>query len=222
MDDPNAAQSIWDIENLWYQEAPPSRLTKALAQYEVARSAVGVPGDFAEFGVFKATSFIRLATYRDVLDPGGARTLYGFDAFGAYPEPARADDAEYITEFEAWAGLGLSEAETRRLLDRKGFRNVELIAGDVRRTLPAFLAEHPDVRFALVHVDVNAEDATREILERCLDRISPGGAFMLDDYGKVDGATNAIDEFAAVQRGLTLEEPRAENGPWALRVPSEG
>ena len=194
-------ESDFDAENAWYHDAPPARLAKALAQYDVYRSIAALPGEVAEFGVFKAASLIRLATFREVLETAQARRIIAFDAFGAFPPPrenAGTGDEAYVEHHTRAAGDGLSVEATRSILERKQFANVELVAGDITDTLPAFLEQNAAARFALVHVDVDLKPVTRLVLELCAPRIVPGGVLMLDDYARVAAATEAVDEFLAV------------------------
>ena len=46
---------------------------------------------------------------------------------------------------------------------------------------------------------------TMSALELLYDRIVPGGIVMVDDYGTVSGATDAVDQFIA-GRGLKIEK----------------
>ncbi len=208
-------ESYWDAENAWYQEAPVSRLAKALAQYDVYRSIVHLPGDVAEFGTFKGASLVRLATYREVLETEHARVIYGFDTFGEMPAGEGARDADVAQRFGN-QGEGLSLGETEELMRSKGFGNVELVAGDILETLPAFLEEKPAVRFALVNVDVLMKPVTAEVIELCAERLVPGGVLMLDDYGKAAGATEAAEEFLAARPGFELRRAAASYQPALL------
>ncbi|MFC7051385.1 TylF/MycF/NovP-related O-methyltransferase [Hansschlegelia quercus] len=63
-------------------------------------------------------------------------------------------------------------------------------------------------RFALVHVDVDLYEPTRDSLAFFGPRMSPGGVIVFDDYGSANfpGATQAIDEFrAATPHSFFLE-----------------
>jgi hypothetical protein len=216
-------QSYWAAENDWYQQAPVARLAKALAQYEVYRSIVHLPGEVAEFGTFKAVSLIRLATFREVLESAHARRIYGFDSFGPFPEAvgdAAEDDAVFIQRFTDEAGEGLSLDETAALLEQKGFTNFELVAGDITVTLAAFLAERPALRLALVHVDVDLKPVTAAVLRLCAQRLVPGGVMMLDDYAKVAGATDAVEEFLADEPRFELRRSPLSYQPSLLSVPA--
>ena len=51
------------------------------------------------------------------------------------------------------------------VIQGKGFTNIELIKGDVLETLPTFLSEHPDYRFAAIHFDMDVYSPTKFALE---------------------------------------------------------
>lgn len=206
---------FWQAENDWYQHAPVSRLAKALAQYDVYRSIVHLPGDVAEFGTFKGASLVRLATYREVLESEHSRTIFGFDTFGEMPEGKGADDADVAQRFSG-QGECLSLAETEELMRGKGFGNVELVGGDILETLPRFLEERPALRFALVNVDVLLKSVTAAVIERCAERLVPGGVLMLDDFGKAAGATEAAEEFLADNRRFELRRAASSYQPALL------
>ena len=167
------SESYWEAENDWYQLAPVSRLAKALAQYDVYRSIVNLPGDVAEFGTFKGASLVRLATYREVLESAHSRAIFGFDTFGEMPAGEGESDADVAQRFGNQGGC-LSRADTQALLDAKGFENVELVAGDILETLPRFLEERPALRLALVNVDVLMKPVTAEVIRLSAERLVPG------------------------------------------------
>lgn len=190
------ASDVWMHENAFYWYSAPSRLDKALAQYEIYKRIIDLPGDVLELGVYKAASLIRLATFRRLLETETSRKVVGFDAFGRFPRGGGTpSDEEFISDFELQSGDGLSLEDTAAVIDLKGFRNVELVKGDILQTLPRWMARHPETRIALLHIDTDVYSPARHALELCWDRIVPGGVVMLDDYGAVEGETRAVDEF---------------------------
>ena len=80
-----------------------------------------------------------------------------------------------------------------------------LIPGDILETAPQWVAQNPELKIALLHVDVDVYEPTKASLENLFDRVVAGGIVILDDYGTVAGATRAIDEFLA-GRNLTIEK----------------
>ena len=96
------SKNIWNYENGFYWFSSKSRLNKLLAHYELYKSIVGIPGHIFEFGVYKATSLIRFATFRDALENDFSRKIVGFDAFGAFPtnQLKDKDDLNFVKNFE--------------------------------------------------------------------------------------------------------------------------
>lgn len=188
---------MWDYENGFYLTSDPTRISKLLAHFELYKRIVGLPGAVVECGVFKGTSLIRFATFREILESRDSRKIIGFDAFGRFPDADRADDSAFVEQFEGAAGEGIPEAELIEVLKRKRFENVELVAGDIMETVPAYAADHLELRIALLHIDVDVYAPSKVTLEQLYDRVVPGGLIVLDDYATVAGETDAVEEFFA-------------------------
>ena len=203
-----SAADTWDHENGFYWFSDPRRIHKLLAHWELYRRIAGLPGDVVECGVYKAASLVRWVTFRDGLEAARARRIVAFDAFGAFPRDAVEGNADraFIARFEA-AGDGLSPEEVRAVLDGKGIgENVHLVPGDIRATLPAWLAQAPATRIALLHLDMDVHEPTALALDLLWERVVPGGILVIDDYNAVEGATRAVDAWLATQPALRLEK----------------
>lgn len=189
-------EKAWDYENGFYLTSPVSRLSKALAQYELYKSIIGLTGQVVECGVYKGASLIRFATFREVLETSRSRKIIGFDAVGSFPgEGGDEADREFIRDFTSEGGDGISREELADSLSSKGISNVDLFKGDICTLVPEYAAAHPELRIALLHIDVDVYRPTKVILETLFPRIVPGGLLVLDDYGIVSGETRAVDEF---------------------------
>lgn len=75
------------------------------------------------------------------------------------------DDRDFIQRFESDGGQGFSSQEIASYLDDKAFQNYELIAGDVRETLPQTLDDRPHLRVALLHLDLDVYEPTVDVLD---------------------------------------------------------
>ena len=84
---------------------------------------------------------------------------------------------------------------------------VHFIEGDVVQTLPIFLANHPDLKVALLYNDCNLYTPTKAVLENLLPRMQPGGVIYLDSYNNPSqqGETRAADEVLS-RYGLVLQK----------------
>ena len=195
----------WDYENGFYLTSHITRLSKMLAHYELYKSIINLPGQVVEFGVYKGASLIRFATFRDILENPFSRKIIGFDAFGKFPRQKKKEDAKFIRNFEGAGGYGISLEELKKVFAHKGLANYELIGGDIIKTLPLYLKEHPEFKIALLHIDVDVYHPSLVILKHLYDKVVKNGLVVFDDFGTVSGETRAIDKFFS-GRNVAIEK----------------
>lgn len=199
---------VFDLENSFYLRSAPYRLGKVMAQYELYRRIINLPGAIVECGVFKGVSLIRFATFRHCLETPESRKIIGFDAFGDFPTAhlSRNDDIDFAATHDLQSGgPGISQVELSSLLEAKGIGNFDLIAGNVFETVGPYFVQHEFEKIALLHLDMDVYAPTAAMIELLWGRVVSGGIVMIDDYGTVSGATAAIDEFAS-KHGLRIEK----------------
>lgn len=183
-------------ENGFYLTSDISRIGKALAQYELYKRIVTLPGAIVECGVFKGASFLRLATYRELLENSVSRKLIGFDIFGEFPATHCVDDKQHRASFIDSAGAeSISCSELDKVMKLKGIKNFELIKGDIIETVPKYVTDNPQLKIALLHVDTDIYEPASVILAELYDKVCRGGIIVFDDYGVFPGETKAVDEF---------------------------
>ncbi len=186
----------YEAENTFYLRSHPARLAKLLAHYELYRMITSLPGAVVELGVYKGASLVRMATFRNLLENADSRPVIGFDAFGAFPCAGLSADADkaFVARFEANGGEGISRETLAAIFADKGLRNVELVEGNIFDTLPAFLADNPAQKIALLHLDMDVYEPTTFALAQLMPRMVRGGLVIFDDYTMVEGATRSADE----------------------------
>ncbi|WP_333695451.1 TylF/MycF/NovP-related O-methyltransferase [Flavobacterium sp.] len=198
----------WDYENGFYLTCETSRIGKLLNHLEIYNQILNLPGDVLEFGVFKGASMVRFLSFRNLLESDFSRKVIGFDMFGKFPDALEMEsDRKFVEKFESDAGYGISKEELEQHLTQKGFQNFSLVAGDITETLPAYLAQNPSFKIAMLHIDVDVYEPSKLILELLWDRVVKGGIVVFDDYGTVVGETRAVDEFFA-SRNVLIQKPR--------------
>jgi hypothetical protein len=186
----------FEYENGFYLTSASSRIAKSIAHYELYKKIVGLPGEVIECGVFKGTSLIRFATYREMLESQFSRKIIGFDTFGKFPDNVSLEtDKEFIKSFEADAGNGMSKDELENILEYKKFQNIFLVKGFIPDSFQEYFNKKPATQIALLHIDVDVYEATKACLDYLYERVVRGGIIVFDDYGQVEGATKAINEF---------------------------
>ena len=206
----------WDYENGFYLTSHLTRLPKMLAHYELYKSITKLPGHVVECGVFKGASLIRFCTYREILESPYSRKVIGFDAFGKFPEQDNDNDQAFVERFAGSAGDGISVDELTAVFAHKGFENYELIQGDVTDTIPDYVSNHPELKIALLHIDVDVYKPSVSILKHLFDRVVSGGLVVFDDFGTAAGETRAIDEFF-LERDVIIEKLSISHIPSFIR-----
>ena len=168
--------------------------------------ADGVPGDMIETGVWRGGAVIYM---RAVLKTLGVsdRTVWAADSFEGLPEPdpekfpleAASYNSAAMTKYYKHLASALDEVKRNfaafGLLDDQ----VRFLKGWFKDTLP----DAPIERIAVLRLDGDYYESTRDALVNLYDKVSPGGFIIIDDYGE-DTWTycrQAVDEFRE-QRGI--------------------
>ena len=187
----------FEYENNFYLSCDPSRISKILAQYELYKLAMNIPGAIVECGVFKGASLVRFAMFRDLFGNPYSKKIIGFDVFGKFPKTKFSQDIEPRKKFVETAGeSSISTQQLIKVLRHKGIdKFVELIKGDITKTVPDYLKKHPELRISLLNLDTDVYEPAVTILKYLYPRITNGGILILDDYGVFPGETKAIDEY---------------------------
>jgi O-methyltransferase len=192
-----------------YTMTGPDRLASVVdaVRYCVAR---GIPGSFAECGVWRGGSV--LAMILTLQDLGvGDRDVFLYDTFEGMTEPTESDVAMTgESALDAWKDAqarderAFSEMFGRHAFDEQSVRDVVLgtsypaerihfVRGPVEETIPATIPE----ALALLRLDTDWYESTRHELEHLYPRLGDGGVLFFDDYGHWEGARRAVDEYFA-------------------------
>jgi O-methyltransferase len=137
------------------------------------------------------------------------RPVWLFDSFEGLPPPV-AFDGEAAKQ---WTGLCVGQEDAvRQVLGQVGamLEEVHIVKGWFSETL-ATSATGP---IALLHLDGDWYESTRQILEALYDRVDPRGFLVVDDYGAWPGCRRAVDDFFRA-RGLAPQIRRSDyTGVW--------
>ncbi len=173
----------------WYPDQPGLDIRwRMWLLTSVARQVRDLPGDTAEFGVYRA------GCARMILETVGLpsrRHYHLFDTFAGIPDSELTERERA----ERYAGR-LTDTSVELVEERLAPWRDALVfhVGDVFDTIPR--AEIGDL--SLVHMDLNASAPTRVALEYSYPRLVPGGAIVFDDYGWNPSSyeqRDVIDEF---------------------------
>jgi Macrocin-O-methyltransferase (TylF) len=155
----------------------------------------GVPGDFLEAGVWRGGACIMM---RAVLKAYGIadRRVLAADSFAGFPSPVEGTpDAGFELVGHPDFAVPLHEVKAAfaryRLLDEQ----VVFLEGLFKDTLP----NAPVTALAVLRLDGDMYESTRDGLVSLYHKLSPGGTLILDDYFLFESQRRAVDEFRAAQ-----------------------
>lgn len=200
-------------ENNFYLSCDNSRLSKILAHYEFFKMVKDLPGAIIDCGVFKGTSLVRFAGFRDLFGNAYSHKIIGFDTFGDFPETEFEKDKKYRKRFISNAGgESISVEQLQQVLKHKGVNdNIELVAGDINKTVPEYVEKNSNLKISLLNLDTDIYEPAVTILEHLYPRLVKGGILLLDDYGEFPGETKAVDDYFSDKDVEIRKSPFAMN-----------
>jgi hypothetical protein len=145
--------------------------------FNIAKEQADISGDFAECGVFYGSTAV-------ILEHHNKTMLHLFDSWKGLSEVGENDNPFYNTN--------TFESTITRALSLFGANpKVKLYNG----WIPDRFNDVKDVKFALVHIDVDLYQPTKDSLLFFKDRMSKGGKIVCDIHdGYATGAKKAVDE----------------------------
>tara|TARA_B110000444_G_C18850234_1_gene604960 strand:+ start:2569 stop:3219 length:651 start_codon:yes stop_codon:yes gene_type:complete len=201
-----SSNKLFEIENEFYAKTKVDRINKIVVHYELYKKVYKLDGDILEFGVFKGTSIIQWASFREILGRSHEQKIIGFDTFDKFPETNFEKDKDLRKQFVNEAGLNsTSKASLEKIFNYKEIKNFNLVEGDILKTLPNFMKENNNLRIALLHIDVDIYEPTKIILDELYDKVVDGGIIILDDYKVFPGETKAVDDFV-IDKDIQIQQ----------------
>lgn len=171
------------------------RLSKFLAHAELFRKVLNVHGSVIDGGVNAGCSLLTFAQLSAIYEPVNyTRKIIGFDTFCGIPDITKQDQNPGKTSPHvckggfASVGYDLDILKATELFDAN--RNlghipkIEIVKGDVRKTMPKYIRENPHLIVSLLHLDMDVYEATKVAIEQFVPRMPKGGLIIFDEINQ--------------------------------------
>lgn len=160
--------------------------------------STGTEGDFLEAGVCQGGASIYMRALQ-VAYGQEQRRMWVADSFEGLPAPRSDVDAglDFTEERMPWLAASLEAV-------RDNFRTYDLLSDEVRFVKGWFsdsLQASKVEKIALLRIDADLYESTRDVLQALYDRVSVGGFIIVDDYHAFCACRTAVDEFRS-ERGI--------------------
>ena len=151
-----------------------------------------IPGDLMEAGVWRGGAVVFMRGYLAAYNIA-SRDVWAADSFEGLPKPSTPEDSEYDFSADVHPILSISIEEVKQLFAKynlldervhfiKGWFNESLMNTEVKK-------------LALLRVDGDLYESTRDVLVNLYHKVAPGGFIIIDDYGDFKPCKKAVDEF---------------------------
>ena len=189
------------LENLGYQHTMigRARLENVARCLESIRRA-DVPGDLIECGVWRGGTTVFMRGFLRAFGMAN-RTVWVADSFAGPPPPSLPQDADDDLSAARYPMLAVSLETVRGLFARYRLLDdqVRFLPGWFKDTLPSA----PIERLALLRIDGDLYESTRDALAALYPKVSGEGFVIVDDYHCIPACRQAVDEYRQRERITT-------------------
>ncbi len=196
------------------------RMTRLLSLYEIFKKILPIKGSIVECGVYHGFGLMSWAQFSAVLEPANlTRRIYGFDTFEGFPDTNEKDVSTLMKPKKGQLASN-SYDELLQLIDlydRNRFlghvNKVNLVKGDVAKTIPQFIEENKHLMVSLLFLDMDLYEPTKAALEHFIPRMPKGAVVAFDELDNPlwPGETLAMLEHF---RGSSLRIERVDFDPY--------
>ena len=202
--------------------APRQVVTDFLVRYELFKMVLEIPGSILEFGVFNGQGLMSFAHFSAIMEPSHvARQIVGFDTFGGFSGVGKEDassrsqfmrDGDYAVDSYEILSRAIALFDQNRFIGH--LPKVQLVRGDVTRTLDEYLDQNPHTIAAILYLDMDIYAPTKHVLERLIRRVPKGGIVAFDELNMKDFPGESV----ALLESLNLNVVSLRRFPFCSRI----
>jgi hypothetical protein len=180
------------------------QLADLLSMDALYRMLPEVPGTIMEFGVLHGRHLTTLTALRSIYEPyNSLRRIVGFDTFTGFPD---VEDVDRVSTSAVPGRFAVPDGEVSHLREVLAAHEASepyghtqrsfVVEGDVRETVPKYLAENPETIIAMAYFDLDLYQPTKELLQVIKPYLTKGSILAFDElaHPKWPGETAALRE----------------------------
>jgi hypothetical protein len=184
------------------------------------RMLPAIPGIIMEFGVLHGRHLVTLTALRSIYEPyNSLRRIVGFDTFTGFPD---LEDVDRVSASAVPGRFAVPDGEVAHLREvlaaheaSEPFGHTQrsfVVEGDVRETVPRYLAEHPETVIALAYFDLDLYQPTKELLAAIRPYLTKGSILAFDEltHPKWPGESAALREVFGLDYATLRQLPGRE------------
>ncbi len=185
----------FEFNNLLFpQKTPFKTCGKLVAHYELFKKVKHVDGAIIKCGITADEGFMRFTLIMDIVSSPYNQKMVAFQRCDSFFEEEINSDGEVILKVKTQEENEISYEHPTLL--KKGLKHkVEFVPGAVCDSIPAYLIENPELKIAMLTIDLDDYEGTLTTLEFFYPRLVQGGILILDNYYKNLEEKSAVDRY---------------------------
>jgi hypothetical protein len=166
---------------------------KLIAHFELFKKIAHLNGAIIKCGITAEEGFARFSTFKKVAGQAIEQKMIAFQKLQSLFEE---EVSEYGTVTLKVKGAEVSAEQIEETLRRKGLsEEVDFVPGLVCESIPEYLIQNPELKIALLNIDLDDYNGTMTSLEFLYPRLMPQGVLIIDNYYKGLSEYEAINDF---------------------------
>lgn len=185
----------FEVDVLLSGQAPQKASGKLVAHYELFKKVKNLNGAIVKCGVTAEEGFNHFAMFKEITNRNQHQKLIAFQK----SQPFFVEEVSENGEITMMVKTHNHEAHTplfqKTLVDKGRVNSIDFVPGNVSDSIPDYLIEYPELRIALLHIDLDDYEGTMNALTFLFPRIVQGGVLIMDNYYKNTGERKAVSEY---------------------------
>lgn len=179
-------------------------VSRLLFMHELYQKILNVHGVVMEFGTRWGHNLALFHSFRGIYEPYNYnRKIIAFDTFEGFPSVDAKDGGSSAVSQGAYNVTERYEEYLEQVLayhvqesPLAHLRRHELVKGDVTKTVPKYLEQHPETMVALAYFDLDLYEPTKRCLELLRPHLTKGTVLAFDElnHSEWPGETIALKE----------------------------
>ncbi len=200
-----------DVQQLLYPKESPFPKGRLVAHYELYKQVKDLEGSILKCGIDATEGFTRFAIFRQLMNQSEQQSMVAFEKPSSIFETTTTHENETVVQVKKPL---TSLTEIQEELMMKGLdENVAFRPGPIQEAIPEYLMQNPELKIALLNIDLDDYDATLTTLDFFYQRIVSGGVLILDNYHKNGSEAMAVREFFR-SYDVEIQHFSLETGPF--------
>ena len=189
---------------------------------EIYKKILNIPGDILDFGVHYGASSALLINLRGIYEPYNvSRNVFSFDTFKGFVGVGKYDGESEEGSYKVSKDFHETFIKLMNLHESfspiSHIKRFSVIKGDARNTVKEWKKKNPGSLIALLHLDMDLYEPTKEVLLNLKDRFFKGTVIVLDELSSrfFPGELRALSEVLDIK---DLKLSRSKFQPYSAFV----